>query len=55
MEWLRTLVWICRGGEKGLIAFAMFVVMLSIWLPVDYPPRPYTAVAGETHQHEGAK
>ncbi len=39
MEWLKTLVWIFRGGEKDLIVLVIFVVSLMLWLPLDYHAR----------------
>jgi hypothetical protein len=35
MEWLQTLVWIFRGGEKSLIAFVAVVCLLSFWVPLE--------------------
>lgn len=35
MEWLRTLVWIFRGGEKSLIAFIAVATALAWVVPMD--------------------
>lgn len=49
MEWLQTLRWIIKGGEKSLIAFIAFVGMVSFLLPLDagVDPRMDTTAAAQ--------
>ncbi len=35
MEWLQTLRWIFKGGEKSLVAFFAIVGMAAFVLPLD--------------------
>lgn len=40
MEWLKTLIWVFRGGEKELIAFVALIALLMFGLPFDHGSHP---------------